>query len=46
MNGEIAGGRRTEAERFWEGHYRRHERRWNGTANAVLADVVGVKRSG
>ncbi|MGH3145474.1 MAG: class I SAM-dependent methyltransferase [Rubrobacter sp.] len=29
-----------EAERFWEGHYRRHERLWSGKANAVLVDVA------
>lgn len=29
-----------QAERFWEGHYRGHERRWSGRANAVLVDVA------
>ncbi len=30
------------AERFWEGHYRRHERATSGRPNPVLADVVGA----
>lgn len=32
---------RSEAEQFWEGHYRRHERVWSGRANPVLVDVAG-----
>jgi SAM-dependent methyltransferase len=35
-----------EAERFWEGHYRRRERVWSGRANPVLVDVVGDLRPG
>lgn len=38
LHGEGGGG---QAERFWEGHYRKHEQRWSGRANAVLVDVVG-----
>ena len=36
--GEDGGG---QAERFWEGHYRAHERVWSGRANPVLVDVAG-----
>ena len=36
----------TEAERFWEGHYRRHERVWSGRANPVLVDVAGPLPAG
>ncbi len=31
----------SHAERFWEGHYRAHERVWSGGANPVLVDVAG-----
>jgi len=31
----------SQAERFWEGHYRAHERLWSGRANPVLVDVAG-----
>ncbi|MDQ4127570.1 MAG: class I SAM-dependent methyltransferase [Actinomycetota bacterium] len=37
LNGE--GG--SQAERFWEGHYRKHDPAWSGRANAVLVDVAG-----
>lgn len=37
MTGEL----RSEAEHFWEEHYRGHERVWSGRANPVLVDVVG-----
>jgi len=30
-----------ESERFWEEHYRGHERVWSGKPNPVLVDVVG-----
>ena len=29
-----------QAERFWEGHYLQHERRWSGKANPALVDVA------
>ncbi len=32
----------SQAERFWEGHYRAHERVWSGGANPVLVDVAGL----
>ena len=35
-----------EAERFWEGHYRRRGRVWSGRPNPVLVDVVGSLRPG
>jgi SAM-dependent methyltransferase len=35
-----------EAERFWEGHYRRQERVWSGRPNPVLVGVVGGLRPG
>ena len=42
MTDELHGeGGGTESERFWEGHYRRHEKVWSGKANAVLVDVAG-----
>jgi len=31
----------SQAERFWEGHYRAHERVWSGRENPVLVDVAG-----
>ncbi len=34
------------AERFWEGHYRGHKRRWSGRANPVLVDVAGSLSAG
>ncbi len=37
MRGKPGG----EAERFWEEHYRGHERVWSGRPNPVLVDVVG-----
>lgn len=36
----------SEAERFWEHHYRQREQVWSGDANAVLVDVVGPLRPG
>ena len=42
MNGEVHGeDGSSRAERFWERHYRAHERRWSGRANPVLIDVAG-----
>ena len=41
MNGKLHGEGGSEAELFWEGHYRRRERVWSGRANPVLVDVVG-----
>src|SRR3712207_6794823 len=35
-----------QAERFWEGHYRRRERVWSGRPNPVLVAVVGGLRPG
>ena len=41
MNGEgDREGDSSEAEDFWEDHYRRRERVWSGEANAVLVDVA------
>ncbi len=40
------GGNSSEAERFWEEHYRGHEHVWGGRANAVLVDVVGSLPAG
>lgn len=45
-NDELHGKGGTGAERFWEGHYRRHERTWSGRANPVLVDVAGRLRPG
>lgn len=43
MNNELhAENDRTESERFWEEHYRTHERVWSGQANAVLVDVTAA----
>lgn len=46
MTGELHGAGGGQAERFWEGHYLAHERRWSGRANAVLVDVVGSLPAG
>ncbi len=35
-----------DPERFWEAHYRRHERVWSGRPNAVLVDVAGPLSAG
>lgn len=35
-----------QAEQFWEGHYRKHERLWSGRANPVLVDVAGWLSAG
>lgn len=35
-----------QAERFWEEHYRRHDRLWSGRPNPVLAEVAGPLRPG
>ena len=35
-----------EAERFWEDHYRRHDRRWSGEPNAVLVEVAAPLAAG
>ena len=40
MSDEHYGKGGTQAERFWEAHYGRHERVWSGRANPVLVDVV------
>jgi SAM-dependent methyltransferase len=39
--GHLEGHGEAEPERFWEDHYRGHERRWSGEPNPVLVDVVG-----
>ena len=36
----------SQAERFWEGHYRGHERAWSRRANPVLVDVAGPLPAG
>jgi hypothetical protein len=42
MNNELhSEGDSSQAERFWEGHYRGHERVRSGRANPVLVDVAG-----
>jgi SAM-dependent methyltransferase len=46
MNGEVRDESGGETERFWEKHYRGHERRWSGRPNPVLVDVVGSLRPG
>lgn len=46
MNGEVHGEGSGGTERFWEDHYRGHERRWSGRPNPVLVDVVGSLRPG
>ena len=43
MEGEVHGG---GAERFWEGHYQGHERRWSGKPNPALVDVAGSLPAG
>jgi SAM-dependent methyltransferase len=35
-----------EVERFWEGHYQGHKRRWSGRPNPALVYVVGSLRPG
>lgn len=40
MRDELHGESGDQAERFWEEHYRGHERRWSGRANPALVDVV------
>ena len=42
-HGEGGNG---EARRFWEAHYRAHQRVWSGSANAVLVDVAGPLPAG
>ena len=44
--GHREGSGEAEVERFWEDHYRGHERRWSGKPNPVLVDVVGDSRPG
>jgi SAM-dependent methyltransferase len=44
MNGEVHGEVSDGIERFWEEHYRGHERRWSGRPNPVLVDVIGSLR--
>lgn len=42
MTDELHGeGGSSQAEQFWEDHYRQHERVWSGRANPVLVDVAG-----
>lgn len=41
MHDELHDEGGSEAERFWEGHYRVRERVWSGRPNPVLVDVVG-----
>ncbi len=44
LHDELHGG--SQAEEFWEGHYRRRERVWSGRANPVLVDVAGSLQAG
>ena len=47
LHAEYREGRvDVEAERFWEGHYRRQERVWSGRPNPILVEVVGGLRPG
>lgn len=46
MNGEVHGEGSGGTERFWEGHYQKHERRWSGRPNPVLVDVAGSLSAG
>ena len=46
MTGELHSEGGSQAERFWEGHYRGHERAWSGRVNPVLADVAGSLPAG
>ena len=46
MNEDLHADDGNRAERFWEGHYRTHERVWSGNANAVLAEIAGSLPSG
>ena len=41
MTGKLHSEDDGQAERFWERHYRGHERVWSGRPNPVLVDVVG-----
>lgn len=41
MSEDVQGEDGGQAERFWEGHYRAHERVWSGSANALLVDIAG-----
>ncbi|MCA1598028.1 MAG: methyltransferase domain-containing protein [Chloroflexi bacterium] len=41
INDELQSeGDDSQAQRFWEEHYRAHERVWSGGANSVLVDVA------
>ena len=46
MHDKLHGEGCNQVERFWEEHYRGHERRWSGNANSVLVDVVGPLPAG
>ncbi len=46
MRDRINGEGGSEAERFWEEHYRGRERVWSGRPNPVLVDVVGLLAPG
>ena len=39
-HGKVGTEAETEAERFWEAHYRRHERVFSGRANPLLVDLA------
>ena len=44
--GLLGGGGGSQAEQFWEEHYRRHERVWSGRANPIVVDVAGSLQAG
>ncbi len=46
MADELHGEGDSQAERFWQRHYRGHERVWSGRANPVLVDVAGSLPAG
>jgi len=46
INDERRSDGGDQAERFWEGRYRAHERVWSGRANPVLVDVAGSLLAG
>jgi len=41
INDELRSEGGSQAEQFWEGHYRAQEQVWSGGANPVLVDVAG-----
>ncbi len=46
MNDELHNTGSSQAEQFWEKHYRAHERVWSGRANSVLVDIAGSLPTG